>query len=278
MSAVIAAVAFQLWQVVMLILLCCASLIVSLYCLIFMVPVKRFWERIESLGGGMKGIESHVDGVADEFSRKTEDVERKAEQLVEENVGALQKAMRERTITLQSRIREASLHAQEAAKELPEIRQSLESLRNALQEQSTHNSQFSKSVDSLAERLEQMQRDFGSLDVELRESVRQLVSDSHQRVEGTVLSALDAIQNQIIRGVERPPGKPPVERFAPRQDATSESPHRQDPRKIISAGPLFTPSENAEDQAEEQDEPAAPTEEEPEEEGNADEGQQEQPQ
>ena len=162
--------------------------------------------------------------------------------------------------------------------ELPEIRQSLESLRNALQEQSTHNSQFSKSVDSLAERLEQMQRDFGSLDVELRESVRQLVSDSHQRVEGTVLSALDAIQNQIIRGVERPPGKPPVERFAPRQDATSESPHRQDPRKIISAGPLFTPSENAEDQAEEQDEPAAPTEEEPEEEGNADEGQQEQPQ
>jgi len=254
MSAVIAAVTFQLWQVIMLILLCCASLIVSLYCLLFMVPVKRFWEHIESLGGGVKGIENHVEGVADELTQRLQSIEQRTEKLVEENVDALRQAMKERTITLQARVREAAVRAQEASKGVHEIRQSLEPLKSTLQEQSDNNSQLSKSVDSLAERMEQLQRDFESLDVELRESLQQLTSDSYQRLEGTVLSALDAIQNQILRGVERPhpvAETPPPERFVFRQEPSSEDSRRGKTRKIISAGPLFSSVEKTQDRPEE---------------------------
>jgi len=263
MSAVIAAVTFQLWQVITLILLCCASLIVSLYCLLFMVPVKRFWEHIESLGGGVEGIENHVEGVADELTQRLQSIERRTKELIEENVATLRQAMKERTITLQARIREAALRAQEASKGLHEIRQSLGPLRNTLQEQSDNNSRLSKSVDSLAERVEQLQRDFESLDVELRESLQQLASDSYQRLEGTVLSALDAIQNQILRGVERPhpvAETPPVERLILRQEPPSEDSRRGKTRKIISAGPLFSSVEKTQDRPEEPGEKPPSTE------------------
>ena len=53
----------------------CLSLVIALYCLLFMVPVKRFWERIRTLGGGLKGIEAHVDGVRSKVSRRLEEVE-----------------------------------------------------------------------------------------------------------------------------------------------------------------------------------------------------------
>ena len=70
----------ELWQEVILIIFSCGALIIALYCLFFMVPVKRFWERIDSLGGGVKGVEAYVDGIRDEVSRRFSEIENSVRQ------------------------------------------------------------------------------------------------------------------------------------------------------------------------------------------------------
>ena len=71
----LAVVALRNWQWVVLIVLCFGSLIIALYCLLFMVPLKSFVERINSLGGGMKGIRAYIEGVKSETERQIADVQ-----------------------------------------------------------------------------------------------------------------------------------------------------------------------------------------------------------
>jgi hypothetical protein len=70
-----AEVAFSTWQAVLLIVLCFGSLLLALYCLLFMVPLKSFVERVNSLGGGMRGIRAQVDGALSQTEARLEQIE-----------------------------------------------------------------------------------------------------------------------------------------------------------------------------------------------------------
>jgi len=259
MAQTVAAAVFHLWQALLLVSLCCAALIISLYCLIFMVPVKRFWERIESLGGGMKGIKSHMEGVANELNRRIDEMERTTQQLVEENRAALRKSVRETGGELQKKVREVSGVARQAAQEMKKLERELDSLKGAVAQHGTARNQLVRRVDFAGERLEQLQSDFESLELELRESTRQLVAESYQQLEATVLSALDAIQNQMLRGLGRPhrvehsAARGEEDRLGPGMESDSDSTRSEDAGKIISAGPLFTPVQKDGEDAEEED-------------------------
>ena len=172
------------WMAVVLIFVAFGSLIIALYCLFFMVPVKRFWERINSLGGGMKGIEAHLSGVRDEFARRLNELESSTGQQIEEGRQAAQ-------ATLDRLGRDC----RGVQREMEVLRKELESLQAVAQ-----------STRSLTRELQQLRGDFDGLDVELRESVRQLVADSFASVESTVLSALDAVQEEILYGTSGPSG------------------------------------------------------------------------
>ncbi len=183
------------WQAAVLIVVSFGSLIVALYCLFFMVPVKRFWERIHSLGGGMKGIESHVDGVRDEvggrLARLEEGMQHQISESREAAEGALDKFARDNR----------GLH-----RELEGLRKDLQSLQAELRDSSADIMKVARSTDSLTRRLEQLRSDFDTLDPELRSSMRQLVADSFSTVESTVLSALEAVQEEMLSGMSEPPG------------------------------------------------------------------------
>jgi len=218
----------QQWQAIVLIVLIFGSLIVSLYCLFFMVPLKRFWERIRSLGGGMKGIEAHVNGVLDQLGRRLNELESSAVQQIQESRQASEASL--------ERLARDSRGMQ---RELEVMRKELQSLQAQLREAGGDNRKVARSAQSLAKELRQLRNDFDALDVELRESVRRLVADSFTSVESTVLSALDAIQDEIIRPTPgRTPGRPRGRPVQPAPRLTGRSPARGGDN-ITTVHPLF---------------------------------------
>lgn len=243
-----AAVVFQTWQAVVLTILCCLSLVLALYCFIFMVPIKRFWERIDSLGGGMEGIEAHVEGVKSEISRRIKAVEEETREGIEA----------------------AAACAQKALDALEQLRQEQVSLQAQADRSASEERRLSESLDTLSSELQALRNDLDSLNMELRESMRQSVADAFQQMEGTILSALDAIENEMLRGVEPrgggPPRPPTLREVTPprpvvpgrQQDAA-----RGKSQKIISAEPLFAVLEKKSD--------AHPAGDEPEQEGKEEE-------
>jgi len=222
------------WQAVVLIVVSIAAFIMSLYCLLFMVPFKRFRrfiERIDSLGGGMKGVENHVDGVREEIkARLTELEEGTRKQLAESRQGA--------SAAADKLIREH----REAQRELERMRRDVQSLQAELRAASADTMKASQNSEALTKQLQQLRSDFDALDVELRESVRQLVADSLSTVESTVLSALDAMQEEIFYGTSGSPrpNKPVPPRTEPTRPASvfggTDRPAREN---IIPVGPLF---------------------------------------
>jgi ABC-type transporter Mla subunit MlaD len=225
-------VPIPLWEFVVLTLFCCAALIIALYCLFFMVREKRFLERIRSLGGGLKGIESHVNLVRDEISRKLTELESSTQQQVVQTRQTVQDALDRLT-------RESG----DARGELERIRKDLQALRAQLRDTAAESVKVAQGVASVAKQLEQLRSDFDVLDVELRESVRQQVASSFTAVESTVLSALEAIQGEIVYGASRPPdpGKPfRGDQEQPRPGpALSRGAARRPPPNIITVQPLF---------------------------------------
>jgi hypothetical protein len=113
-----------------------------------------------------------------------------------------------------------------------------------------------QTAESLTRELQQLRGDFDALDVELRESVRQLVADSFSTVESTVLSALDAVQEEILYGASEPSapsGKTVQPRQKPERRPTtglsgSTGGHGGD--KIIPMGPLFADLNRVDEQPE----------------------------
>ncbi len=217
------------WQAIVLIIVSFGSLIVALYCFLFMVPVKRFWERVRSLGGGMKGIEAHVNGVLDQLGRRLNELESSFAQQIRESREAAE-------ATLDQLAKDG--HAMQ--RELEMTRKELQSLQAQLREAGADNRKVVRTAELLTKELQQLRSDFDALDVELRESVRQLVADSFTGVESTVLSALDAIQDEMIRAApgQRAPSEPrggPA-RPAPRLTGRPSGRGRDN---IITVHPLF---------------------------------------
>lgn len=220
------------WQAVVLILFSCASLIIALYCLFFMVPVKRFWERIRSLGGGMKGIEAHIDGVRDETGRGLAELESSMRQHVAQS--------RESAQTALDRLARES---RETHRELEKLRKDLQALQAELRAAAGDSTKVAQGLASLTKQVHQLRNDFDALDVELRQSVRQLVASSFNSVESTVLSALEAIQGEIVYGASK--SSDTTKPFRPDQEPPrptspfNRGPRRRTPENIITVQPLF---------------------------------------
>ncbi|MHC4592108.1 MAG: hypothetical protein ACYS8L_05370 [Planctomycetota bacterium] len=221
------------WQQVVLIIVGFGALIIALYCLFFMVPVKRFWERINSLGGGIEGVESHVAGVHDEIAGRLAGLE--------ETIGEQITQSRE---AAQNRLERLAKDSRESQRELERLRKDVQALQAGLRQAGSDDMKVNRSLESLAKQLQQLRGDFDALDVELRESVRQLVSDSFNTVESTVLSALDAVQEEILYGASEPSSRPP-KGLEPRQKPDRRPPagfggaERSPGDKIIPMEPLF---------------------------------------
>ncbi|MHC4592258.1 MAG: hypothetical protein ACYS8L_06135 [Planctomycetota bacterium] len=221
------------WQQVVLIIVGFGALIIALYCLFFMVPVKRFWERINSLGGGIEGVESHVAGVHDEIAGRLAALEEATREQIAENREAAQ-----------SRLERLAKDSRESQRELDRLRKDVQALQAGLRQAGSDDMKVGRSLESLAKQLQQLRGDFDALDVELRESVRQLVSDSFNTVESTVLSALDAVQEEILYGASEPSSRS-TKALQPRQKPDRRPPsgfggaERSPGDKIIPIEPLF---------------------------------------
>jgi len=222
------------WQVLLLILLSCASLIIALYCLFFMVPIKRFWERIESLGGGMKGIETHVEGVRRETQGRIRDLEKEAKTSLEDQGRRLH-----------GRIKTIASETQQTRDALAGLSEETATMRSDVSRQHEELEQLRKALDSLSRTLEQVHGDFNNLSAELAESVRRQASESYQEIESIVLAALDAIQNEILLRAEESretvEADPRARRGRHSSGGASQGwRSRSDSSpKIISAAPLF---------------------------------------
>jgi uncharacterized protein YoxC len=249
------------WQEVVLIVVAVAAFVMSLYSLLFMVPFKRFRrfiERIDSLGGGMKGIETHVEGVRDEIKARLAELEEGTrKQLAETRQGA--------TAAVDKLLREH----REVQRELERLRKDVQSLQAELRASAADTMKVGQSCEALTKQLQQLRNDFDALDVELRESVRQLVAESLSTVESTVLSALDAVQEEILYGTSGStgPGKPMPPRQEPaRPSPIFSAPERQSRDNIIPVGPLFMKLRSAETERDAERRAAAEDKEKPEDE------------
>jgi cytochrome c556 len=172
---------------VTLILFSVGALVIALWCLFFMVPVKRFWERMEALGGGLKGIEGYVDEVHKDLCQKLSEMETMMRQQVSQAQESTQEA-----------VEQAAEDGKAARNELDRLRGDLQALQAELRDAAKNSNRMTHNVEALSKRLSALQDEFVSLDVKLERSVKQRVMDSFKDLEATVLSALDAIQEEML--------------------------------------------------------------------------------
>lgn len=218
----------QTWMAVALILASLGALLLSLYCMFFMAPLKSFLKSINSLGGGLKGMQAHLAEVESEIKARLTGLEETGQQ----KIGEAQEAV-------QSSVDKVGRETRETRRELEKLRSDVQSLQAELRETAGDARKVAEAAESLTKRLRQMRSDFDGLDTELRESVRQLVSDSFSTVESTVLSALEAVQEEILYSVPGAPGSPKP--TPPRRPGTRPTPTISGGPKenIISFEPLF---------------------------------------
>jgi cytochrome c556 len=173
---------------------------------LFMVPVKRFWERMETLGGGLKGIEGYVDEVHKDLCQKLSEMETSMRQQVSQAQESTQEA-----------VEKAAEDGKKARQELDRLRAELKNLEQELRQASGSSTRVSHNVDALGKRLSTLQDEFASLDTKLEQSVKQRVMESCRDMESTVLSALDAVQEEMLgRPLQRHEGKSPRMPIRPR--------------------------------------------------------------
>ncbi len=203
----------------------CLALIIALYCLFFMVPVKRFWERVRTLGGGIKGIEAHVNGVRESISRQVEGLRQESREQAE-----AQRA------EFEQKLEELARDGRKGRRRLETLADEIETTRQQLKSTAGELRKVMRNMEALSRNVQQLRSDFDTLDVEVRESVRQQVGNSFSTVESTVLSALEAVQEEILYGVCGDGSGPPHREPPP----TGTGPGARRTRdKIMKLEPLF---------------------------------------
>jgi archaellum component FlaC len=223
----------ETWQAIFLILLCFTSLIIALYCLFFMVPLKSFMNRINSLGGGMEGMRAHLQGIRNKIEKQISamesDISRKREDDREEFIAGITD-LRHATARLEQKLQESERTAN--------------SLQANIKDSTVRTRNLASEVKAIREDLNELQNDFAVFREELNGSLRQMVSNSYMELEATVLSSLEAIQEEILwtcskdehASNRRPNGDRP--RSRPSLNDITRALHKET-HKIISAQPLF---------------------------------------
>lgn len=217
------------WLGVVLIITSLTALGLAVYCRVFMAPLQRFRERVSALGGGLKGVEAHFSGVAGELQSRVEELE-----------GGTNARLAEARESLQGAVDGLRRDLREARGDVEKLRRDVQALQGDLRGTASDGMKVAQTADSLAKQLAQLRSDFEALDVELRESVRQLVGDSLATVESTVLAALEAIQEEMLHEVSEPAG--PTSPFGARRGPSKPyepGSGRGGRGNIITAEPLF---------------------------------------
>jgi Sec-independent protein translocase protein TatA len=212
---------------VIVVVFSCLALIIALYCLFFMVPVKRFWERVRTLGGGIKGIEAHVNGVHDSINQQVEELRKETEERADSHREEVDQKLEELGRDDRKTRREVEALKGELKSAQEELHSTAEQLRKAV-----------RNMEALSKRVQQLRTDFDTLDVEVRESVRQQVANSFSTVESTVLSALEAVQEEILYGVTDGDSSEPPRREPPASPSGGGT-ARRTRDNIITVEPLF---------------------------------------
>ena len=233
------------WQGIVLIVLCFASLIIALYCLFFMVPLRQFVERINSLGGGMKGIQAHVDGLRTATEKRIETIE-----------AAMRQDLARTRSELEANLNAVAENLRKAQAGLQRLEQAAQGLQAEIRENASDARKLSSALQSARSEWEDLRNDFQALEVKLTGSLRQIALDSWRELEGAALSALESVQDEMLRGTSkcrasRLQGQPPKISPARTLEGGSYKDSRRRPAdKIISAEPLFAGLDKADHQPE----------------------------
>ncbi|NLW50919.1 MAG: hypothetical protein GXY85_08785 [Candidatus Brocadiaceae bacterium] len=234
------------WLGVVLIVTSLTALGMATYCLIFMAPLERFRERVNALGGGLKGVESHFSGVAGELQGRVDELEERTSGEMIEAREAWKTAAEAQAAELR-----------QARRNVEALRRDLQSLEEKLEAVAADARKGAQTAEALAKHVGEFRGDFSTLERELREAVRQLVADSLTTVESTVLAALEAVQEEILHDVAAPPG--PSSPFSSHRKPTRPS-ASFDPdgrrENIITVEPLFSDMRQKEGRTGREEEPA----------------------
>ena len=231
----IANVTLPAWQAIFLILLSFGSLIIALYCLFFMVPLKKFVRRIESLGGGVEGLKNHLSGVETYVEKELQRIE----SLQADQLDSVKTDSEERLHVLREQV-------EQAQESLNRLKNTCDTLEVTAEDQQKKLADITGNNENIERRLKELQRDMNVVTEEAHGKVQKEVSKAFQELEATVLSTLEVLRDELL--VARKSGdadgsRPP--RFQP--ESHSEDQHREGEdmpgSKIISAGPLFSRSD-----------------------------------
>lgn len=277
MVPVMAEVVFAAWQAVFLIVLCFASLVIALYCLFFMVPLRSFMKHVNSLGGGMEGIRSHVEGVRDQVEARIDSLEESLRenltqqaQNLHQHEETLQKqeetlAQHEKSLACQrqklsrqkqelsSSVSSAAETARAAREKLQGIEGVLRNIQEKLRDKNSDVSSLAKEMETLRSRHAGLSNDFEVLESGLEGEVQRSVKNAYRRLESTVLGALEELQDEMlrsthdIRGRKDGPGRGhpgPGRHF---HTGSAKKSGGNGSNKIISAEPLFSEVEHEEE-------------------------------
>jgi len=239
------------WHAITLIGISCVALIVSLYCLLFTVPLRRFWQQVESLGGGLEGVKKHTESIKADVSRRLESVEEDVHKKVEKQTEDLQQETRELARRVEKKASALSTRLDQTREKMQELEKAIGGVQSRLEDGDRDREELERAVGKLSERIEDLESDFDSIDMELRESISRRVSESHKQVEARVLSALDAIQDQILGeagGASAGPATESTGASGGRWHSPQEDPEGDEKGgpNIISAEPLFSHLEEGE--------------------------------
>ena len=106
------------WVAVVLIFVSLGALLMAVWCRLFMAPLKDFWERVNTLGGGIEGIEAHVGEVREEIQGRLARLETSSQ----EEIGKARE-------TVQGALERLSRDVREAQRESEKLRKDLQSLQ-----------------------------------------------------------------------------------------------------------------------------------------------------
>lgn len=231
----IASVPLPAWQAVFLIILSFGSLVIALYCLLFMVPLKKFVHRIESLGGGMEGIKKHLNGVEDYFKKELDRIHTSHEESLDEVKRNADK-----------RIKEAEQRSEEVIESLQRVESQTEDFSRSLDEFKSGLEAGCRKTEKLETIIEELKRDMAVLGEETEGKLQKRVRESYYELEANVLATLEVLRDELLPPAE-PSGSGPGKSDAPGKGASEDRKiYREDTEqgesKIISAGPLFSRS------------------------------------
>lgn len=239
MTPVLAEVVFATWQAVFLIVLCFGSLAASLYCIFFMVPLRSFMKHVNSLGGGMEGIRSHVEGVREEIDTRLNNLEQDLEE-------ALTQHREEVSDSVSATERVASQNREQ----LEALDETVKNLQDTLSSTQENLEKFDDRLNALRNRHASLNRTVEGMEEKVEGAVQKTVRDAYGSLEGSILGALEALQDEMLRpgGKNQKGGDDSTHHRSRSGDSTDEYAD-----KIISAEPLFSEVDEQSDVTDEEE-------------------------